>query len=181
MNDFEVVSVFLKNGQQVTIRAAHRSDETGVARFFRQAVQETEFLSMQIDEVGSDAEVGRFLHAMERSGHSLFLVAAVPGMIVGMGQVSFSARRKSRHRAVISVAVSRKLWGLGLGSALLNAMTAFAVGRGATQLELTVMADNVRAIALYERFGFKAVGRMPNAYLMSDGGFRDEISMVKPL
>lgn len=70
---------------------------------------------------------------------------------------------------------------MGLGTTLMQGMTAFSEKNGAKQLELTVMSENKRAISLYERQGFIAVGRMPNAYLMKDGSFCDEISMVKIL
>ena len=70
---------------------------------------------------------------------------------------------------------------MGLGTALMQGMTAFSEKNGAKQLELTVMSENKRALSLYERQGFIAVGRMPNAYLMKDGSFCDEISMVKIL
>ena len=63
----------------------------------------------------------------------------------------------------------------------MESMAAFSERNGAKQLELTVMSENRRAINLYERQGFVAVGRMPNAYLMKDGSFCDEISMVKIL
>lgn len=63
----------------------------------------------------------------------------------------------------------------------MQGMTAFSEKNGAKQVELTVMSENKRAISLYERQGFIAVGRMPNAYLMKDGSFCDEISMVKIL
>ena len=98
-----------------------------------------------------------------------------------MGQVVFRNKKKSRHRATVSVAIKKEFWGMGLGTALMQGMTAFSEKNGAKQLEFNVMSENKRAISLYERQGFIAVGRMPNAYLMKDGSFCDEISMVKIL
>ncbi len=181
MIDFETVNVFLENKQHVTIRPAFSSEADKVAEFFKIVTEETEFLSKQADEASSPAEIGRFLRVLERSENSLFLVAKSGGEVIGMGQVVFRNRKKSRHRATVSVAIRRKFWGLGLGTALMESMAAFSERNGAKQLELTVMSENRRAINLYERQGFVAVGRMPNAYLMKDGSFCDEISMVKIL
>lgn len=181
MIDFETVNIFLKNNRHVTIRPAFSSDANEVADFFETVTEETEFLSKQADEASSPAEIGRFLHVLEVSKNYLFLVAKSSGKVIGMGQVVFFNKKKSRHRATVSVAIKKEFWGIGLGTALMQFMAAFSKKNGAKQLELTVMSENKRAINLYERQGFIAVGRMPNAYLMKDGSFCDEISMVKIL
>lgn len=181
MIDFETVNIFLKNNRHVTIRPAFSSDANEVADFFETVTEETEFLSKQADEANSPAEIGRFLHVLESSKNYLFLVAKSSGKVIGMGQVVFFNKKKSRHRATVSVAIKKEFWGMGLGTTLMQFMAAFSKKNGAKQLELTVMSENKRAINLYERQGFSVVGRMPNAYLMKDGSFCDEISMVKIL
>ena len=181
MIDFETVNIFLRNNQHVTIRPAFSSEANEVADFFKTVTEETEFLSKQADEASSPGEIWRFLRVLERSKNSLFIVAESNGKVIGMGQVVFRNKKKSRHRATVSVAIKKEIWGMGLGTALMQGMTAFSEKNGAKQLELTVMSENKRAISLYERQGFIAVGRMPNAYLMKDGSFCDEISMVKIL
>lgn len=181
MIDFETVNIFLKNNRHVTIRPAFSSDANEVADFFETVTEETEFLSKQADEASSPAEIGRFLHVLEVSKNYLFLVAKSSGKVIGMGQVVFFNKKKSRHRATVSVAIKKEFWGMGLGTALMQLMAAFSKKNGTKQLELTVMSENKRAINLYERQGFIAVGCMPNAYLMKDGSFCDEISMVKIL
>ena len=46
------------------------------------------------------------------------------------------------------------------------------------QLELTVFADNERAIRLYEKAGFVKTGVLPRAYRLKDGSYHDEVQMV---
>jgi ribosomal-protein-alanine N-acetyltransferase len=46
----------------------------------------------------------------------------------------------------------------GIGSLLLDDLTAEAVRRGCALLDLEVRADNAGAIALYERYGFRSIG-----------------------
>ena len=46
------------------------------------------------------------------------------------------------------------------------------------QLELTVFADNTRAIRLYEKVGFVKTGVLPRAYRLKDGSYHDEVQMV---
>ena len=50
---------------------------------------------------------------------------------------------------------------------------------GFTQVELGVFADNERAIGLYRKLGFTEMGRIPKAFCLKDGTYRDEAQMVK--
>ena len=68
---------------------------------------------------------------------------------------------KFRHKAGIGIFILQKYCGLGLG-----------------QLKLGVFDDNVAAIRLYEKLGFREWGREPHAFKLKDGSYRDEIQMV---
>ena len=58
-------------------------------------------------------------------------------------------------------------------------LLAEAKKHGASQLELTVVDGNERALALYRKMGFDVVGRMPRGFVFRDGTTHDEIYMVK--
>ena len=60
---------------------------------------------------------------------------------------------------VQTIGVQEGRWGLGIGSAMLNALIEEAAARGCDEVFLEVRADNARAQRLYERFGFERVGR----------------------
>lgn len=55
----------------------------------------------------------------------------------------------------------------GHGRALADAAARHAAGQGAEALFLEVAADNVAALGLYERSGFRPVGRRPGYYRRS--------------
>ncbi|MDT7546444.1 MAG: [ribosomal protein S18]-alanine N-acetyltransferase [Actinomycetota bacterium] len=59
---------------------------------------------------------------------------------------------------VQTIAVARTAQGQGLGATLLQALLDEATRRGQRRVLLEVRADNARAIALYERFGFRRSG-----------------------
>ena len=67
--------------------------------------------------------------------------------------------------------------GTGLSAAMFDAVIDHATGL-VEQLQLTVNADNARAIKFYERHGFRTVGRIPRALLV-DGRYYDELSIVR--
>ena len=59
---------------------------------------------------------------------------------------------------VQTIAVARSAQGHGLGARLLQALLDEAARRRQSRILLEVRADNARAIALYERFGFRRAG-----------------------
>ena len=59
---------------------------------------------------------------------------------------------------VQTIAVARHAQGKGLGAQLLQELLDEAARRRQPRVLLEVRADNTRAIALYERFGFRASG-----------------------
>ncbi len=67
-----------------------------------------------------------------------------------------------------SLAVEKARWGLGIGSALMDAMLVWARSEQYRAFHLEVRENNVRAFEFYRRWGFARVGRRPNYY--SDNG-----------
>ena len=66
--------------------------------------------------------------------------------------------------------------GLGIGTALTEACIACAGAVGYAQPELTVVADNRRAVALYEKEGFFVeYGRNPKGFCSRVGGYQEVI------
>jgi putative acetyltransferase len=77
------------------------------------------------------------------------------------------------------VAVHDAYTGRGAGRALLAAVVDLAEKWwNIRRLELNVYADNHRAIALYERFGFEREG-LHRAYAWRDGAYVDSLSMAR--
>ena len=60
-------------------------------------------------------------------------------------------------------------------------MLRLAKEQGIEQLELEVVEGNTRAMALYEKMGFRVVGAKPNAIRLKDGTMRKDFYMVKEL
>ncbi len=68
-------------------------------------------------------------------------------------------------------------WGLGIGSALTEACIECARKAGYTQLELVVLADNERAIAMYRKAGFIEFGRNPKGFNSRISGYSETVHM----
>lgn len=62
------------------------------------------------------------------------------------------------------IAVKRKFRRQGLGTKILQEISAFAKERGIKKIHLEVRSENEAAVHLYRSFGFEEVGRRKNYY-----------------
>ena len=111
---------------------------------------------------------------------SLHLVAERQDQIVGLaGLHGNGAHVRRQHAMGVGMWVAAKAQGQGVGSALMQALIDYAEQWAhVLRLELTVFADNARAIALYERFGFEHEGRH-RAYALRQGVYSDVLAMAR--
>lgn len=77
--------------------------------------------------------------------------------------------------------VAREARGQGVGTALIEALAATATARGYHALRLDVIDTNLRARALYERLGFRAVHTARIGPLRHLFGFQAAVTMVRPV
>ncbi|MQA38943.1 ribosomal protein S18-alanine N-acetyltransferase [Rugamonas aquatica] len=78
---------------------------------------------------------------------------------------------------LLNVAVSAERQGQGLGRFLLNQAVACARGLGMESVLLEVRPSNTRALEIYERYGFKHIGRRKGYYPAADQQREDAIVM----
>jgi putative acetyltransferase len=107
------------------------------------------------------------------------LVAVVDGKPIGAASLHREERHRRSHVASLGMAVHDAYAGRGAGSALMAAIVDLADNWwNLRRLELNVYADNTRAIALYERFGFEREGLM-RAYAWRAGEYVDSLAMAR--
>ncbi|SOE06596.1 GNAT family N-acetyltransferase [Streptomyces sp. Ag109_G2-15] len=104
------------------------------------------------------------------------LVALLDGLPVGMA--SGVPGEGAESVELISMWVNPTARGKGVGDYLIQAVERWAAVRGATTLRLSVMPDNRKATALYERHGFTDTGEPGD--LLADGVGRERV-MAKRL
>jgi len=106
------------------------------------------------------------------------LVAEVGSHVVGIAGLHVG-HGKRRHAGEIGMMVDEAWQGRGVGGRLLAALLELADGHlGLTRVELEVVADNERAVRLYERHGFETEGRKRRAVLRP-GGPADLLVMAR--
>ena len=81
-------------------------------------------------------------------------LAKADGEIIGTASLNRKPRKMS-HRGEFGISVRKAFWGCGAAQALMERILDFAGENGFEQLDLEVRSDNVRAIRLYEKYGFR--------------------------
>ena len=168
-----------KDGREVWLRNAAASAAGAVLENFNRTHEETDYLLSYPDENqrGSEQE-SVFLQHKAESPNEIELMALVDGAVVGTAGIdAVGTKYKVRHRAEFGISVLKEYWGLGIGRALMDACIRCAREAGYSQLELDVVADNARAIAMYTKAGFVEYGRNPKGFQSCTAGFQELIFM----
>lgn len=175
--------ITLKNGSIAILRNGTQADGSAVLDHFNQTHVETDYLLSYPDETSFDAQQeGQFLAKKAASDNEIEIIALVDGKVAGSAGIdAVGTKDKLRHRAEFGISLLKEYWGLGLGRALTEACIQCAKEAGYAQLELSVVADNERAIALYEKEGFVEYGRNPRGFLSRTSGFQELVYMLLAL
>lgn len=180
---FTPYTVPLKDGRTALFRPPQAEDGLAMMEDMRTVSGETPFLSRtpeDWDNMTVEKEAA-FLQSTAENPDRLMIVCEVDGELAGNCDIAFSTLTKSRHISVIGIALKKKFWNLGIGTAMFARMEREARSRDSVQImELTFIEGNSRARALYEKMGFAIVGVRPNAIRL-DSGLVNEYIMQKIL
>ena len=146
-----------------------------VHRVLDTVARERKFLSYL--EAPPLAQSREFVLEIIAKGNPIF-VAVVDDKVVGWCDVVRVERPVHAHVGVLGMGLLPEFRGQGHGRALIKTVLVDAHRVGISRVELTVHADNDRAIALYERVGFVREGVKRYAACI-DGCYIDCILMAK--
>jgi GNAT superfamily N-acetyltransferase len=142
---------------------------------------ETPYMLLEPGERSTDTEQQRLkLRVLLSAANGTGYVAEVAGQLVGFLNARGGEFRRNRHCVNVVVGVRQAYTGHGIGSALFAALEVWARGRGVTRMEVSVVCNNERALALYQSVGFDIEGRK-RAALQVDGAAIDELLLGKLL
>lgn len=172
-------TTMLKDGRSCLLRNGTEQDGQAALDNFILTHEQTDYLLTYTDEITFTAEEeGQYLQKKVESENEIEILAVVDGKIVGTAGIEMrSPRAKLRHRCDFGVSIDKAYWGLGIGRALLNACIECAKEAGYRQMELQVVAENDRALRLYEHAGFVEYGRNPRDCLSRYTGYQEVVYM----
>ena len=175
-------SISLKNGETALLRSPIAADAAQMLDYLKTTSSETDFVLRYPEEctMTNEQEVS-FLQSMADSPNNLMILCEIDGQIVGNCCLSLHSFIKTRHRADVAIGIVKAHWNKGIGSAMFREMIAFAERHGITQLELEVIEGNDRAMALYQKMGFRVFAERHDSIRLKDGTMLKEFFMIKQL
>jgi RimJ/RimL family protein N-acetyltransferase len=165
----------------VEIRTIRTEDAQNFLNLSQTLDTETQWMMLEPGERQFTVEQqARRIHEILASENSTLLVAEEAGALVGFLAARGGDWRRNRHAVYIVVGVLQAHVGQGVGTQFFTELERWATARKVHRLELTVMANNQRAIALYQKMGFSLEGTKKDA-LFVNGAYVDEYMMAKLL
>lgn len=180
---FEDKRIELKNGAIGVFKTPDISDAEKMLNYIKQSCGETHFLMRYPEEWDSTSieQEEAWVNRLRTSSDVLAITCFIDGEVAGNCEISFRRGIKTSHLATIAIAILRKYWNIGIGSAMFKEMIAAAQLRGTEIMELEYLEGNEQARRLYEKFGFRNVSEKPNAIKLKDGTYLSVFYMQKYL
>ncbi|HFU7072403.1 GNAT family N-acetyltransferase [Bacillus cereus] len=163
------------------IREIEIEDAASFLQLSKQLDEETKFMLYEPGERKTTAEQQeKMIHRFMENEYATIFVAVEDERIVGFILVNGNNIQRKRHVASIVIGILQEYSGRGIGTRLFKEVEKWAKLHDVWRLELTVMAHNTRAQALYKKAGFEKEG-VKKATLIIDGKGIDEYEMAKLL
>lgn len=163
------------------IREIEIEDASSFLQLSKQLDEETKFMLYEPGERKTTAEQQeKMIHRFIENEYATIFVAVEDERIVGFILVNGNNIQRKRHVATIVIGILQEYNGPGIGTRLFKEVEKWAKLHDVWRLELTVMAHNTRAQALYKKAGFEKEG-VKKAALIIDGKGIDEYEMAKLL
>jgi len=165
------VTVRLKDGRTIALRSMRAEDEDKLFEMFSSLSEDAVRwgLPPYTREV-----IKRWISNLP---HSIAIVALHGDRIVGQASIYKIPPPRRKGVGNLGIYIHQDFQKVGLGTVMVSELLEIARKEKLHKIELGVIAENIRAFRLYEKFGFKVEGVLRDAYLGDDERYHDEIMM----
>lgn len=180
---FEPIEIKDNQNRTIVLRHAAPSDADHLIEYLKVTTAETPYLIREPDEITItyEQEVS-FINKCLDSDKSLLLIATLNERHIGNCSLNpIGSYRRYAHRCEVAIALYQEFCGCGIGRIMLEHVLKTAKESGFEQAELEVISDNKRAIALYEKLGFRKYGFFPDNMKYDNGSYASADWMMKKL
>jgi len=169
-----------KDGRKVTLRSVRWEDLDDLLEFINSLVEEGADI-LRVDRVSRSEEaewLGRRLARLDK-GELIDAVAEIDGKVIANSEVEKRSGPMS-HVGYLGIGIKKGYRGIGIGTQIMKILIQESKKAGLKILILAVMDTNKTARRLYEKMGFKEVGRISKGYC-KNGKYIDDVRMVLEL
>ena len=164
-------------GNNVVLREFRSEDISGM-RAWATDPDVTRYLSNRYLMPQTWEQTEEFLRSvLSGSAGGYNFVIAEKGSLKYMGQCGLIKIDHQSRVGTLAIVIPREHHSKGYGGEAIGLLLAFAFEQlNLNKVELSVIEDNLRAVALYERCGFQLEGRLRQAQYQ-DGRYKDILAM----
>lgn len=146
--------------EELTFRPAHSEDAAAILAYLQGIGGESDNLTFGPEGLSITEEQERqYLQSVEGDPDTLMLVSEDAGEIVAVCGLSRAKKPRLHHRAQLDASVRRSHWNRKIATRMLTELLETGRRAGVTAFTLEVREDNTAAIHVYEKLGFRTVGR----------------------
>jgi len=166
----------MKDGRMATLRPAREEEAGELLTLVNEVAGEGIYIGTEKLLLGLDEE-RQFIRDALENPRKLLVVAETGGKVVAISSIfAGSFGLKDHHVGTLGMLVAKPYRELGLGTAMLTYLLAWAYDVGLEKVDLEVFSTNRRAINLYRKFGFIEEGRRRRAFRLLDR-YADDVMM----
>ncbi|MEN8700350.1 GNAT family N-acetyltransferase [Bacillus infantis] len=163
------------------IRKLVSEDGEAFAGLIKDVENESSFMLYGPGERNVSADIQRrMIEVLSGRNNSVIFAADDSGRLAGYLIVNGGNAGRVRHSASLVIGIRKEYRGQGIGYRLFQKLDSWAMKASLHRLELSVVSENERALALYKKAGFEIEGVKKDS-LFIDGNYHDEYIMSKLL
>ena len=178
----------LSDGRRVVLREADSKDLEKLLAYINSLVREKKRNESSQLFTGFESRLTRrqeaeWLKELSRGikeGAKISVLAEIDGEIAGNGDITRGSYSETRHHGHLGLTVREPYRGLGIGREMVKAILAEARRHGLKIVDVEFLSTNKATIHVYEKAGFKRVGRIPGK-VYRNGRFIDSLIMARSL
>ncbi len=181
-NDFlkgkNIYSLKTKNKETVNFRAPRKSDLNSILSYINNLVEE-EAMILANKKASKEKEI-TYLNKMikrNKNKEDIFLCAECQGKIIGIASIG-KGKYREKHVGTLGIGVSMKYRHLGIGSTFIKLLLDMSKNLKLNLIILEVFKNNLNAIELYKKMGFKKAGDIPKK-LYYKGKYENALIMYR--
>lgn len=159
------------NGEY-SIRKASPSDAKGIITCMQGVMDEKVYLVGEYYLLTERGEQDRI-----RNPEDLTLVCESGSRVVGVLTFQRGMHKKSRHTAILGIAISKGFRHRGIGTKMMEIALSWGKKAGVKKVNLEVFSSNVNAVNAYMKLGFQIEGYKKGQFLI-DGEYVDDVLMT---
>jgi len=169
-----------KDGREVTLRTPKWEDIDDMLDFINSLVREDAMILMNLKKT-REQEIDWLAENLKKleKGQHIVVVAEVDGKMIASCEITPMLGKMS-HLGNLGISVKEGYREIGIGIDLMKEAEKHAIHMRLKTVKLEVFENNEPAIALYEKMGYKIMGRVPEA-ILHKGEYIDSIIMTKKL